>query len=56
MIGTRGRLSFLQYLPKKPTKWGIKLWVCAESKTVIFIILKYTLDRVTDVNMVLPTE
>ena len=33
MIGTRGRLSFLQYLPKKPTKWGIKLWVCAESKT-----------------------
>ena len=33
MIGTCGRLSFLQYLPKKPTKWGIKLWVCAESKT-----------------------
>ena len=32
-IATRGMLSFLQYLPKKPTNWGIKLWVCAESKT-----------------------
>lgn len=31
MIGTKGRLSFLQYMPKKPTKWGIKLWVCCES-------------------------
>ncbi len=25
--------SFLQYMPKKPTKWGIKVWVCSESKT-----------------------
>ena len=33
MIGTRGRLSFLQYMPKKPTKWGIKVWVSSESKT-----------------------
>ena len=33
MIGTRGRLSFLQYMPKKPTKWGIKVWVCSESKS-----------------------
>ena len=33
MIGTKGRLSFLQYMPKKPTKWGIKVWVCSESKT-----------------------
>ncbi len=34
MIGTRGRLSFLQYMPKKTTKWGIKVvWVCSESKT-----------------------
>ena len=33
MIGTKGRISFLQYLPKKPKKWGIKLWVLAESLT-----------------------
>lgn len=33
MIGTRGRLSFIQYMPKKPTKWGIKVWVCSESVT-----------------------
>ena len=25
MIGTRGHLSFIQYMPKKPTKWGIKV-------------------------------
>ena len=31
MIGTKARLSFLQYLPKKPKKWGIKLWVLADS-------------------------
>ena len=28
MIGTKGRLSFLQYMPKKPTRWRIKVWVC----------------------------
>ena len=33
MIGTKGRLSFLQYMPKKPTKWGIKVWISSESKT-----------------------
>ena len=31
MIGTKGRISFLQYLPKKPKKWGIKIWVLADS-------------------------
>ena len=33
MVGTRCRISFLQYLPKKPTKFGIKVWVNAEAKT-----------------------
>ena len=33
MIGTKARLSFLQYMPKKPTKWGVKVWVCADAKT-----------------------
>ena len=33
MIGTKARISFLQYLPKKPKKWGVKLWVLADSST-----------------------
>ena len=33
MIGTKCRVPFLQYIPKKPTKWGIKVWVCADAKT-----------------------
>ena len=30
IIGFKGRLSWIQYLPKKPTKWGIKAWVLAD--------------------------
>ncbi|XP_038124351.1 piggyBac transposable element-derived protein 4-like [Cyprinodon tularosa] len=33
MIKFKGRLSFRQYLPMKPTKWGVKVWVMAESST-----------------------
>ena len=33
MIGTRCRIHFLQYIPKKPTKWGIKVFVNAESSS-----------------------
>ena len=33
MIGTKSRLSFIQYMPKKPVKWGIKNWVCADAVT-----------------------
>ena len=33
MIGFKGRLSFLQYLPKKTTKRGMKTFVLAESST-----------------------
>ena len=33
MIGYKGRLSFLQYMPKKPKKWGMKAWALADSKT-----------------------
>lgn len=33
IIGFKGRLSWIQYMPKKPTKWGIKAWVMAESRT-----------------------
>ena len=31
MIGTKSRISFLQYMPKKPKKFGIKLWALCES-------------------------
>ena len=31
MIAFRGRLSFQQYLPAKPTKYRIKVWVRADS-------------------------
>ena len=33
MISFKGRLSFLQYLPKKPHKWGMKAWVLADAQT-----------------------
>lgn len=33
MIGFKGRLSFIQYMPKKPTKWGMKAYILADSKT-----------------------
>lgn len=31
MIGFKGRLSFRQYMPAKPTKYGIKVWMAADS-------------------------
>ena len=33
MIGFKGRLWFIQYMPKKPTKWGMKAFVLADSVT-----------------------
>ena len=33
MVSFKGRLSFLQYLPKKPTKRGMKAFVLADSKS-----------------------
>ena len=34
MIGFKGRLWFLQYMPKKnPTKWGMKAFVLSDSIT-----------------------
>ena len=31
MVAFRGRLGFRQYIPTKPHKHGIKVWVCADS-------------------------
>ena len=33
MVKFKGRLVFRQYLPLKPIKWGVKVWVMAESST-----------------------
>ena len=32
MIGTRCRVSFIQYMPNKPQRFGIKVWALADSK------------------------
>ena len=32
MIGTKCRLSFIQYIKAKPIKWGIKVWICSDSR------------------------
>ena len=45
IIGTRCRVSFLQYLPKKPTKFGIKVFVNAEAKMVMCELFKFILER-----------
>ena len=31
MIGFNGRISMRQYMPNKPSKWGLKGWVLAGS-------------------------
>lgn len=31
IIGFKGRVSWIQYMPMKPTKWGIKAWTLADS-------------------------
>ena len=36
MIKFKGRSALKQYLPKKPTKRGIKVWVLADSSTGYF--------------------
>ena len=33
MVKFKGRLSFRQYLPAKPIKWGVKIWAMSESDT-----------------------
>ncbi|XP_069105020.1 piggyBac transposable element-derived protein 4-like [Argopecten irradians] len=33
MIGFKGRVHFRQYMPAKPTKWGVKVWEVCESDT-----------------------
>ena len=37
MIGFKGRYFLKQYLPVKPTKWGIKAWGLADSANGYFL-------------------
>ena len=32
MIGFKGRLGFIQYMPKKPTKWSMKAFVLSDAQ------------------------
>ena len=49
MIGTKCRLSFIQYLQAKPTKWGIKMWVCSDAAT--WYILSFSIYTGKDPNL-----
>ena len=33
MIGFKGRIFMKQYMPKKPTHWGLKAWILAGSES-----------------------
>ena len=37
MIKFKGRCPFLQYLPAKPTKWGIKAWAVCDSHSLYML-------------------
>eukprot|EP00745_Piridium_sociabile_P039652 TRINITY_DN74564_c0_g1_i2.p1 TRINITY_DN74564_c0_g1~~TRINITY_DN74564_c0_g1_i2.p1 ORF type:complete len:596 (+),score=111.91 TRINITY_DN74564_c0_g1_i2:65-1852(+) len=40
MIKFKGRCGFLQYLPAKPTKWGMKVWALCDADS--FYMLNYS--------------
>ena len=33
MVAFKGRLSYMQYLPSKPIKWGIKIWMQCDAES-----------------------
>ena len=40
IISYKGRLSWIQYMPKKPHKWGIKAWALADSSNGYIVNFK----------------
>ncbi|KAK3735838.1 hypothetical protein QZH41_007478 [Actinostola sp. cb2023] len=48
MIAFKGRLSFRQYMPAKPTKYGIKVWIAADSKNGFVVNHKVYLGKEKD--------
>ena len=47
MIKFNGRLSWKQYMPKKPIKWGVKLWVLSDASLATAWRLTSTLGVMT---------
>lgn len=45
MIGFKGRLCIKQYMSKKPTKWGIKVWTNCDSKSGYLLKAKIYLGK-----------
>lgn len=42
VVGFKGKICFLTYNPKKPTKWGIRIYVLADANTgYVYSILPY---------------
>lgn len=54
VVKFKGRVAFITYNPNKPTKWGIKIFVLADSETAyIYNILPYY-GSITSENLVRP--
>ena len=45
MIATRCGISFIQYMPKKPVKFGVKNWVLADSIMPHVLTFKFTPEK-----------
>ena len=57
MVGFRGRISFKQYCPKKPTKYGLKFFVLPDSNTgYVYNFLLYTGSEVTSTLPLSPSQ
>ena len=54
MIQFDGRLAWKQYMPKKPVKWGIKLWCLCDAATGY--CLAFTVYTGAEINDVAPTH
>ena len=50
MIAFKGRLSFRQYMPAKPTKYGIKVWMAADAANGFVLASKVYFGRERDGN------
>ena len=48
MIAFRGRLAFKQYMPAKPTKYGIKVWIGADAANGFVVNQKVYLGKEKD--------
>lgn len=52
MIGFKGRLGFIQHMPKKPTKWGMKAYALSNTRTgyiyswYLYTSLKLSMSRI----------